>query len=69
MAFYPNRGRSTLSDSDRRMLYDDSGIDPGVVEERGYYTARQRSEVPEVFKEGGLQGSPVTVPPAGESDS
>ena len=51
MAFYPNRGRSTLSDSDRRMLYDDSGIDPGVVEERGYYTARRRSEVPEAFKD------------------
>jgi hypothetical protein len=32
------------------MLYDESGIDPGVARERGYYTARRRSEVPESFK-------------------
>jgi Domain of unknown function (DUF3854) len=33
------------------MLYDESAIDPDVAEERGYYTARLRSEAPEVFKE------------------
>jgi hypothetical protein len=33
------------------MLYDESGIDPGVAAERGYYTARRRSEVPEAFKD------------------
>jgi len=33
------------------MLYDESGIDPGVAAERGYYTARRRSEVPETFKD------------------
>jgi hypothetical protein len=33
------------------MLYDESGIDPGVAAERGYYTARLRSEVPEAFKD------------------
>jgi hypothetical protein len=43
------RGR-TLADSHRRMLYEESGIDPGVAAERGYYTARRRSEVPEAFK-------------------
>nr|MDP9477432.1 DUF3854 domain-containing protein [Actinomycetota bacterium] len=38
-----------LSDSHSRMLFEDSGIDPGVAAERGYYTARRRSEVPEAF--------------------
>jgi hypothetical protein len=32
------------------MLYDESGIDPEVAAERGYYTARSCSEVPEAFK-------------------
>jgi hypothetical protein len=32
------------------MLYEESGIDPGVAKERGYYTARRRSEAPEAFK-------------------
>ena len=50
MTSYPNSGRRTLSDSHRRMLYDESGISPEVAEERGYYTARTRSEVPEAFK-------------------
>jgi DNA-binding HxlR family transcriptional regulator len=31
------------------MLYHESGIDPDVVEERGYYTARTSKEVPEEF--------------------
>src|SRR5215217_9631018 len=50
MAFYPNRGHRTLSDSHRRVLFEESGIDPAVAEERGYYTARRRSEVPKAFK-------------------
>src|SRR5829696_5489564 len=50
MAFYPNGGRATLSDSHRRMLFEESEIAPEVAAERGYYTARRRSEVPEVFK-------------------
>jgi hypothetical protein len=50
MSSYPNPGPMTLSDAHRRMLYDESGIDPGVAQERGYYTARRRSEVPEAFK-------------------
>jgi hypothetical protein len=33
------------------MLFEESGIDQGVAEERGYYTARKRSEVPDEFPE------------------
>ena len=51
MPSYPNNSSKTLSDAHRRMLYDESGIDPGVAAERGYYTARRRSEVPETFKD------------------
>ena len=51
MAFYPNGGRATLSDSHRRMLFEESGIDPDVAAERGYYTTRRRSEVPQAFKD------------------
>ena len=51
MAFYPNGDRRTLSDSHRRMVFEESGISPDVAAERGYYTARKRSEVPEVFKD------------------
>jgi hypothetical protein len=47
---YPNSARRTLSASHRRMLFEESGISPDVAEERGYYTARSRSEVPEAFK-------------------
>ena len=50
MSSYPNVSPVTLSDAHRRMLYDESAIDPGVARERGYYTARRRSEVPESFK-------------------
>jgi hypothetical protein len=49
MTSYPNCGPETLSDSHSRMLYDESGIDPGVGQERGYYTAFRRHEVPEEF--------------------
>jgi Domain of unknown function (DUF3854) len=51
MSSYPNASPVTLSDAHRRMLYDESAIDPGVATERGYYTARRRSEVPEIFKD------------------
>src|ERR687897_3141946 len=51
MQSYPNAGIKALSDAHRRMLYDESGIDPGVAAERGYYTARGRFEVPEAFKD------------------
>jgi hypothetical protein len=51
MAFYPNGGSFTLSRSHQEMLYGGSGIAPGVAAERGYYTARRRSEVPEAFKD------------------
>jgi len=33
------------------MLFEESAISPEIAEERGYYTARQRSEVPEAFKD------------------
>ena len=42
---------SNLSEAHRRMLYDESGISPEVAAERGYYTARWRSEVPEALKD------------------
>jgi Domain of unknown function (DUF3854) len=48
---YHHANARTLSDSHRRMLYDESSIDPDVAKERGYYTARNRSEVPEAFKD------------------
>jgi hypothetical protein len=47
---YTSTRSRTLSDSHRRILYDESGISPGVAAERGYYTARSRSDVPEVFE-------------------
>jgi hypothetical protein len=51
MLSYPNTSPVTLSDGHTRMLFDESGIDPGVARERGYYTACKRSEVPEAFKD------------------
>ncbi len=38
-----------LSDSDRRMLFEESGISPDVAAARGYRTIRHRSEVPAEF--------------------
>jgi hypothetical protein len=61
MVVYPNAAPSTLSDSHRRMLFDESGIDPGVAEERGYRTARSRSGTPEILK--GYQRKPGLVLP------
>ena len=51
MTSYPKSPPRMLSEAHRRMLSDESGIDPGVAAERGYYTARRRSEVPEAFKD------------------
>ena len=45
------RGSRGLTAAHRRMLHDESGVSPDVAAERGYYTARSRSEVPEVFKD------------------
>jgi hypothetical protein len=50
MQSYPNSGRRTLSASHQKMLFEESAISPDVAAERGYYTARSRSEVPESFK-------------------
>jgi Domain of unknown function (DUF3854) len=49
MTSYPNGGASTLSDPHRRMLYDESGIDPGVAAERGVRTTRGGRELPNGF--------------------
>jgi DNA-binding Lrp family transcriptional regulator len=38
-----------LSPKHRAMLYEESGIAPEIAAERGYYTTRSRSEVPEAF--------------------
>ncbi len=66
MESYPNAAPRTLSDSHRRMLFEESGIDPGVAEERGYFTARTRSEVPETFKD--YQRKPGLVVPMSSPD-
>src|SRR5215218_10447141 len=50
MTSYPNSSHRMLSDSHRRMVFDESGIDPAVAHERGYFTARWRLEVPKAFK-------------------
>ena len=61
MISYPNRAPGTLSDSHRRMLFEESAISPEIAEERGYYTARRRSEVPEAFRD--YQRKPGLVVP------
>lgn len=47
--FYQGEHTLRLSSAHRRMLYAESGISPDVALERGYYTARNRSDVPEAF--------------------
>lgn len=54
-----------LSPAHQRQL-DESGIDPSVAAERGYYTAARRSEVPSVFK--GYQQRPGLVIPSHSPD-
>ncbi|MDP9439274.1 MAG: DUF3854 domain-containing protein, partial [Actinomycetota bacterium] len=49
MESYQGEHTARLSHSHRRMLYDESGISPDVALERGYYTARNRSDLPEAF--------------------
>src|SRR5215218_3036904 len=49
MPFYPNGASPTLSDADRRMLFEESGISADVAAARGYRTIRERSEVPDEF--------------------
>ncbi len=50
-----------LSEAHQNMLFEESGISEEVVRERGYYTARRRSEVPDVFKD--YQRKPGLVVP------
>lgn len=61
MTYYKNTGPAALSDSHRRMLFEESAISPEVTAERGYYTARKRSEVPKAFKD--YQSKPGLVVP------
>ena len=62
----PDFSPTTLSDSHKRMLFEESAIDPGVAAERGYYTARRRSEVPRAFKD--YQRRVGLVVPTGSPD-
>ncbi len=57
----PEAAADTLSKAHRRMLFEESGISPDVAAERGYRTARTRSEVPEAFKD--YQRKPGLVVP------
>jgi Domain of unknown function (DUF3854) len=47
MTVYPTGQSHTLSDSHRRMLFDDSRIDPPVEAERGTFTASRGKDVPQ----------------------
>src|SRR5215208_4963851 len=47
MTVYPNGQPHTLSESHRRMLFDDSGIDPPIAAERGTFTASRGKDVPQ----------------------
>ena len=49
MESYQGESTPRLSSAHRRMLFDESGILPEIAAERGYRTARRRSEVPEAF--------------------
>jgi hypothetical protein len=42
-------GRAALAEPYRRMLFEESGIDPEVAAERGYRTIRRRSDMPPGF--------------------
>ena len=61
MVVYPNAAPRTLSDSHRRMLFEESGISADVAAERGYYTAQTVAEVPACFA--GYQRRPGLVAP------
>ena len=45
--FYPTPQGGNLSDVHRGMLFEESGIDPAVVAERGTFTARRGRDVPQ----------------------
>jgi hypothetical protein len=47
MQSYPNAGLRTLSDTHRRILFEESCIDPAVAEERGTFTVGRGKEVPQ----------------------
>jgi hypothetical protein len=49
MAFYPNGGRATLSDSHHRMLEQGSAIAADVIAESGARTIHRPRDLPEVF--------------------
>lgn len=51
MSSYPSARppQQNLSQEHRRMLFQESGISPDVAAERGYHTARRRSDVPGSF--------------------
>ena len=55
-----------IGEKHRRMLLEGSAISPEVVAERGYYTARRRSEVPGTLK--GYQRKPGLVLPTFSPD-
>lgn len=50
MTVYPNGPDRTLSDPHKKMLYEESGINPDVVAERGYETVTRRSDLLEFGK-------------------
>ncbi len=66
MTVYPNNHAAKLSDIHKRMLFAESGISPDVAEERGYRTARGRSDVPECFAD--YQRKPGLVVPMRSPD-
>jgi putative DNA primase/helicase len=47
MTVYPKGPPRALSDSHRRILFEESGIDPAVAEERGYRTVKRRAGLEE----------------------
>ena len=48
-SYTDNTSMIHLSRKHEHMLLYESGIDPGIAAERGYYTARIRAEIPEAF--------------------
>lgn len=47
MTVYPSGAPATLSDSHRKMLFKESDLAPGVVSERGTFTAWRGNDVPQ----------------------
>lgn len=61
MEYYQYLSPPNLSGEHRRMLFEESGLDPGVVYERGYYTATGGQDVPQ--DRGKLRKKPGLVAP------